>query len=345
MLSAVQFEKLLNAIYKTYSVSNNVEITFEGEPQSLLNDELLSTLNRNNVCRVSFGLQTFDTRLRDLLGRTDTINDITNLFELLSKYSFKEINIDYLYNLPNTDVKFIEKEFSLIKSLNPSSIDCHPLKYISCSGSLLQNIVDNDMTLPSSELRIDMFNYIRDYLISNNYKEQYADQYSIYPKSETNQYMRNLYGLDGGEYLGVGPGSRSHIGDFGFTKVQNLDIYFSEIAQESYAIQRITTAPLVDNYITCFPKRNDSLFFSDIEKSESSSFFLKQLDMLCQEGYVIKNKQFYSLTSLGLSWYQNLQEFLLSPLQRSKHLENVTARKQKFEKFGNYFENLGEVLC
>jgi oxygen-independent coproporphyrinogen III oxidase len=344
MLSAVQFETLLKTIYKSYSVSDKVEITFEGEPQSLLNKELLSSLYNNNVSRVSFGLQTFDTKLRDLLGRSDSINDISNLFDMLSQYSFKEINIDYLYNLPNTDVEFIESEFKLIKAFNPSSIDCHPLKYISCSGHLLQNIVDSKMSLPTSELRIDMFNYIRNYLLSNNFQEQFADQYSIYSKTETNQYMCNLYGLDGGEYLGIGPGSRSHFGDYGFTNVQNLDNYFSILSSGNYPIQRITYAPMVDNYITCFPKRNDNLLVSDIQKSESSVFFLNQLDMLSEEGYVVKNDKSFSLISLGISWYQNLQEILLSPLQRLKHLENVTTRTKKFEKFGNYFENLGEVL-
>lgn len=345
MLKGNQFEELLKAIYKNYSIASNVEITFEGEPQSLNSIDLLTALKNNGVDRVSFGLQTFHKEIRNLLGRTDSISDIKELFFTLDKYDFKEINVDYLYNLPNTNVEFIENEFKLLKEFNPTSIDCHPLKYISCSGFLLQNIVDKRMSLPDSNLRIDMFSYIRQYLLNNSYKEQFADQYSVYDISETNQYMRNLYGLDGGEYLGVGPGSRSHFGDIGFTKTQNLDNYFSIISQNNFPVERITTASLIDNYITCFPKRNDKLFISDIMKSQHSAYFIKELSNLKENGYIDFANDYFTLTPLGLSWYQNLQEILLSPIQRNKHLENVETRKQKFEKYGNYFERIGSVLC
>jgi oxygen-independent coproporphyrinogen-3 oxidase len=345
MLNSKQLEKILYAVYENFTVSPNVEITFEGEPQSLSNTDLLSSLKNNGVERVSFGLQTFNSELRAILGRTDTIKDVENLFSILSSYSFKEINIDYLYNLPDTNVSFLEEEFLLIKNLNPTSIDCHPLKYISCSGFMLQNIVSKRMSIPDSTLRIEMFNFIRQYLLNNRFKEQFVDQYSIYEKSETNQYMRNLYGLDGGEYLGIGPGSRSHYGNIGFTKNQNIDSYISTIQGDNFPIERITNASLIDNYITCFPKRNDKLFLTEINNSSNSKYFITQLQKLNNGGYIAFEENYYTLTSLGLSWYQNLQEILLSPTQRNNHLESVEHRRKKIDKHGSYFENLGAVLC
>jgi len=345
MLSSKQFEDILTAVHDNYSVSKKVEITFEGEAQTLSDENLLAILKTNGVERISFGLQTFNSEIRGILGRTDTIEDVDHVFEILSKYDFKEINVDYLYNLPNTDISFLKEELHLIRDRNPTSIDCHPLKYTSCSGSMLQNIVNRKMSIPDSRLRIDMFNYIRESLLSYGFKEQFVDQYSLYDNTESNKYMRHLYGLDGGEYLGIGPGSRSHYGNMGYTKIQNIDNYISAVQHKKLPIERITLATLIDNYITCFPKRNDKLFLTDVSKSSNSHYFNKQLQGLVFDGYLKFEVDHYILTSKGRNWYQNLQEILLSPSQRVKHMESAEIRQKKIQNYGSYFDNLGKILC
>jgi len=344
MLSPKQFELLLSALLFTFKTTANFEITFEGEPSSLNNTSLLSSLKDNKVDRISFGLQTLDLSMRKLLGRTDTVNEIFQLFEKVAKYNFKEVNIDYMYNLPNTSIGFIEKDLDLIKSLGPTSIDCHPLKYISCSKHMLSEIVLGDHSIPNSTQRIAMFNYIRQWHLSNGYQEQFVDQYSIYKVETTNKYMQNLYGLNGGEYIGIGPGSRSHLGNYGISKISNLDSYMKCISLGKTPIEKIVYAPMIDNFIACFPKRNDSLSLKVIEDSESKAYYAGVLKEMLHDGYIDVIDDKYILTSFGLNWYQNLQEILLSPIQRRKHRESTLKRIEKFKNFGNYFDELGVIL-
>jgi coproporphyrinogen III oxidase-like Fe-S oxidoreductase len=344
MLSPSQFEFILSTIKSSYSVCENAEITFEGEPSSLKDIELLSCLKINGVKRISFGLQTFNLELRELLGRTDTIEEIDELFSILSKHNFKEVNVDYLYSLPSTTPDFIYHELERLILLGPTSIDFHPLKYISCSKYMLQNVIDKKYLVPDAGMRIEMYNVIRGWNLKNGYKEQFVDQYSIYENTETNKYMRHLYGLDGGEYLGIGPGARSHIGNIGFTKIQNIDNYISLLTEYKSPIEKSVIAPLIDNFITCFPKRNDSLSVSVIEQSSDPGFYLKSFQTFQEAGYVELSDFNYKLTDLGLNWYQNLQEILLSPTQRIRHQENIRERILKFSNYGNYFDNIGEIL-
>ncbi|MDB5006272.1 MAG: hypothetical protein JWP45_665 [Mucilaginibacter sp.] len=344
MLSPLQFELILSAIKSVYTVSDNVEITFEGEPASLNNRDLLSCLKSNGVRRISFGLQTFNSELRNLLGRTDTIDEISELFNKLTAYNFKEVNVDYLYNLPNTNTDFILCELNQLIQFKPSSIDFHPLKYISCSKQMLRNIVEKCFSIPNAVTRLEMFNGIRKWIMSKGFVEQFVDQYSIYKNSETNQYMRNLYGLDGGEYLGIGPGSRSHFGNVGFSKLQSIDNYIASLSQQISPIEKSVSAPLIDNYVTCFPKRNDSLSIETLKLTSDPTYYFGKLRELEEQNYVEVIESGYVLTSLGLSWYQNLQEVLLSPGQRIKHRESIPDRISKFAQFNNYFENIGEFL-
>jgi len=344
MLNYRQFEKILTELKKILNLNHDIEITFEGEPNSLNNYDLLKSLKENNVQRVSFGLQTFDEKIREFLGRTDKIAEIYELREKLQKLQFKEVNVDYLYNLPGTDIEFIKKDLTKLKKFSPDSIDFHPLKYISCSKFMLREIVNNQIVVPSSKLRIQMFKTIRSWCFDNNYNEQFADQYSRFGLDNSNKYMKHLYGLEGGEYIGLGPGARSHYGDYGFSNIQNLHDYISQTKSGLKPIDRITHAPLNDNYITCFPKRNDKLFQADINKTSNPPYFNQKINYLILLDYVVKKEGAFSLTKEGLNWYQNIQEDLLSENQKTNHIESILKRKTKLEEFNGYFDTLGGVL-
>ena len=344
MLSPLQFETVLQAIRTIFSVAADTEITFEGEAGSLKNLDLLHALAANGVSRISFGVQTFDQPLRDLLGRTDSLADLHTLSELLQALKFKEINVDYIYNLPHMNIRELEADIDQLKALNPTSIDCHPLKYISCSSFMLQQMVDQHLTVPTAELRIEMFSLLRNWMFSNGFQEQFVDQYSKQELRGTSIYMQHLYGLHGGEYIGFGPGARSHYGDHGYSNVQGIDNYVKLVSEGSQPVEKIVRASLADNYVTCFPKRNSLLRHSAIASTGSPEHFYRRLNQLTALGYVREIQPGYELTASGLAWYQNLQEYLLSADQYDRHQQTAGNRITKLSKFGDYFRNLNNEL-
>ena len=143
---------------------------------------------------------------------------------------------------------------------------------------------------------------------------------------------------------GFGPGSRSHYSDLGYSKNQDIQAYLEKIKNNMIPVDRWTFAPLIDNYITCFPKRNDMLTLTDIEKS-SDPIYLNGLIMeLHKGGYISEKDNGFILTSYGINWYQNLQEVLLSKNQRDSHLESVTERAKKLTDFDSFFNSVGTIL-
>ena len=106
---------------------------------------------------------------------------------------------------------------------------------------------------------------------------------------------------------------------------------------------KVVYAPMSDNYITCFPKRNDILLKSDVETAVSSAYLSQRLSMLCSMHFVEMDERGYQMTPLGLRWYQNLQEDLLSVDQRALHLETLAERKAKLDAFDGYYARLGRV--
>jgi oxygen-independent coproporphyrinogen-3 oxidase len=342
LLSGRQFEVIWNAIALACRFDSSIETTFEGEPVSLLNDELRATLRANGVTRVSFGLQTFDARLRALLGRTDSADDLWKVRSALERSGFEEINVDYLYALPGTTAEFVERELRTLRDFAPTSIDCHPLKYASCAPRMLQQIVDEGLRVPTAELRADMFEMLKATLEADGFAAQFADQYSLAERTKTNRYMRFLYGLDGGEYVGLGPGARSHYGDYGIQNEPGVGQYLRAVASGERPIGKKVFAPHSDNYVTCFPKRADSLSTESVSIAFSADQFVERLANLTVGGYLSREEGGYRMTRMGLRWYQRVQEELLSESQRQRHRESARVRSLRFVRWQDHFHELLE---
>lgn len=340
LLNGIQVADIINTIFKYYSISSEIEISIEGEAHSFNNIHFLKSLKGSNINRISFGLQTMDQNMRTFLGRTDSLTDVFSLKKKLDKIGFDDVNVDYLYNLPGTDTHFIEKDIRMVLDLGFDSIDCHPLKYISCSSNMLTDIVKLNLTLPDMNERISMFWIMRN-MILEQMNEQFVDQYTKTDVNLTNLYIRHLNGLDGGQYAGFGPGSRSHYGDYGLMNARTNHEYFNGVSEYGNAVEMMCHSTQIDNYITRLPKRNDFIDTATVNKSVYAEHFIRILNDLSNLEYLkIKDNKF-SLTELGLSWYQNLQEVLLVPSQLERHIESTNIRAEKLKKYNDFFDTIG----
>lgn len=345
VLSAKQISELLSSCARVFGYEENVEITFEAEARSLLDSSKITALADGGVRRVSYGVQTFDESLRRLLGREDSVRDLFQLRELLARAEIADINVDYMYNLPGTTLKTVEQDLRLLDKLGPTSVDCHPLKYASCAHAVLCAIVDRHLSIPSSAERVATFKLIQQWMIERGYQAQFSDQYR---KNEfgvdNNIYMQRLYGMRGGEYIGVGPGARSHFGDVGYSNVEDFNYYIESLAEGRVPVIRTVRAPMHDNYVTCFPKRGDTLTDEAVAESQYSTYYRDKLKELAEDGLIRRMQNCYILTEEGLPWYQNLQEELLSPPQRGYHMRSTMARAEKLLRYGDYFKAAGSIL-
>lgn len=344
VMSETQIFRLITEFKKIVKTTDDFEITFEGEAQTLKKKEKLEMLKSIGVSRISFGVQTFDNTVRTLLGRTDTLDDVYELLASAANIGIEDINIDYMYNLPGTTLDFIEKDLEIVDRIAVTSIDCHPLKYISCSSGLLKRIKDQNLSIPDASLRIAMFSLINKRLIAQKFEMQFADQYSKLNRPGNNIYMQHLYGLRGGEYIGIGAGARGHIYNCGYSNFVDIEKYLHNSKNMLPLYEKVVDASMIDNYIACFPKRNDVLKNTEIDQSKNSSYYYQKLNTL-KENKLLKNSTVgWMLTDKGMEWYQNIQEFLLSPRQHTLHLETIISREEKLKTFDGYFSNAGMIL-
>lgn len=127
LLSPAQLEKILNSIYKNFSVAENAEVTMEMNPATMTL-ETVRAYRRLGVNRASFGAQTFDDRELKRLGRRHTADDVRTTIDLLRRANFENVSFDLIAGLPRQTLRDWERNLNEALKLKPEHLSLYLLE-------------------------------------------------------------------------------------------------------------------------------------------------------------------------------------------------------------------------
>ena len=155
LLSAKQLEKILESIYKKFSIDEKIEFTLEMNPATV-SLEKLQDFKSLGVNRASFGVQTFDDRALKILARGHDSLDARKTFILLRKAKFENVSFDLIGGLPNQSLKDWEKNLDEALNLNPEHLSLYLLE-IHEGTPLAEQIRSQRQPLPDEDLAGEMY--------------------------------------------------------------------------------------------------------------------------------------------------------------------------------------------
>ena len=212
---------ILTAIRRSFDVSNDAEITFEANPDSV-SDKLLRRLRGEGFNRVSLGIQCDDDEILKKIGRPHNYAQAVTAVQRIRKAGFKNLSLDLIYGLPGQTLYAWEQTLQHVLTLAPEHISCYGLKVE--EGTPLYDYKDY-CKLPDDDTQADMYLAAVEILKQRGYK-----QYEISNFCRKGQYSRhNMKYWSGGEYLGFGPAASSDFAGKRFTTVRDLRGYISGI--------------------------------------------------------------------------------------------------------------------
>lgn len=118
-LSPENAGRLLYTIQRCLPLANDYELTFEGRVHDLV-PEKMDVWFRNGVNRMSLGVQSFDTKVRQAVGRIDDGETVFSHLQELLSYSQCAVVIDLMYGLPYQTMDVWHKD---VETLVESGID------------------------------------------------------------------------------------------------------------------------------------------------------------------------------------------------------------------------------
>ena len=126
--SALSVEEL-NKLFEIVNLLNKdalEEFTIECNIESLTNEKLI-LFKKNNVSRLSIGIQTFNEKYLRLLNRHHTKEEVYEKINMAKLIGFDNINIDLMYALPCETAEELESDVDEFLKLNVNHISCYSL--------------------------------------------------------------------------------------------------------------------------------------------------------------------------------------------------------------------------
>ena len=124
-MSEIDNEKIFNAINKKFQVSEKAEVTMECNPDDI-NILNIRGWKKNNVNRISLGVQSFfDSDLR-LMNRSHDSITATNAIELIKEH-FGNFSVDLIYGIPESSIYRWKKNIEIVLKYDVPHISTYVL--------------------------------------------------------------------------------------------------------------------------------------------------------------------------------------------------------------------------
>ena len=321
ILDVGHFEKIFRTIRDGFNMDACEVISIEGDPLTLQEGNKLKELKGMGMTRCSFGMQTFNERLRKKLGILSSTRDVYKAVDTIRKADVEEFACDMLYNLPDQNVNEIRYNIDRVCEMKPEGIDFYDLNLL--PNTLLQKRIDKGAfrLKPSNRSEIDQYRAGLEVFRENNYEQIRSVVFRPVgapppsPAGVLNRYHEDI--------LAIGPSARTTLysGGANYRNACTLEEYISSLESGRLPIEAgnfMTPEVAEERDLILFP------YYLNISKNEINYMrFKDRIDDMVESGYIEEVDGCLQLTELGRLWPGNVQYYFHSEVEKAR-IANTT---------------------
>ena len=299
LLSEKEIFSILEKLYKLYTISREVEITFECNPDDLTDDKL-KELKRLEINRLSIGLQSFNEEELIWMHRAHNAKQSESCVKRAQDRGFENITIDLIYGSKFSNLSNWKKTLDKVIDLKVPHISSYNLTIeektkLGHDFKIKKEVAIDDEK--SSELFLEMIdrlekNHFIHYEISNFGKEGFFSKHN-------SNYWKGIH------YLGLGPSAHSFDGASRQWNVSNNNVYIKHISEKSndyFEKEILTEKERFNEYVLTSLRTIWGIDLNYLKTNFNSdivnNFMLQIQEYIKQETVVVKNTT-YTLTEKG----------------------------------------------
>lgn len=200
LMSAATMDQLLTQLRMLLPLDALAEITVEANPGTV-EAERFAAYRASGVNRLSLGIQSFDDRMLNRIGRIHDGEEAARAIEVASKH-FERVNLDLMYALPEQTLAMALADLERALDFAPEHLSCYHL-------TLEPNtpFAHSPPPLPDEDSAADMQEAIEARLAAAGYQHYETSAFArLHGHSR-----HNLNYWSFGDYLGIGPGAHSKL--------------------------------------------------------------------------------------------------------------------------------------
>jgi oxygen-independent coproporphyrinogen III oxidase len=127
LLSSTQLEHLCRLINQA-GLSKRCEWTLEVAPSEITREKL-DVLADGGVNRISLGVQTFDPKMMESLGRRHTVEKTLSAYALIREIEAFRVNLDLIFGAPGQTIEMWEADLKCAVELQPDHLSTYCLTF------------------------------------------------------------------------------------------------------------------------------------------------------------------------------------------------------------------------
>ena len=310
LLKLNDLKLIIDALYNNYNIAENIEFTFECNPDDLTQHKL-KELKEVGVNRLSIGTQSFFDEDLQFFNRAHNSKQAEESILMSQDLGFENITIDLIYNTPTLTMQKWEQNLAKVNLLNVPHLSAYTLT-VEPNTALHHQVKTNQTALPTDEEAIAQFKLLMEKTKSFGLTQYEVSNFGA--KGFYSQHNSNYW--KGEEYLGFGPSAHSYFkvsplkrgvggvfsrgwnisNNIKYIKALNEEgVYFEEeiidekTAYNEYVLTRLRTIWGVDKN---FIKENFNI--------EINRHFNKELEQYSKSSYLQTEKNKITLTQEGV---------------------------------------------
>lgn len=313
VLNEYQIQLLMDAVFSSFDVDNNAEISMEMNPGSLgkgyEESERLLGYRKAGINRVSIGLQSVHQKELQILGRIHTWEQFVQSYHCARNAGFSNINIDLMSALPEQTEELWEESLRKTADLKPEHISAYSLIVEEGTPFYERYTGKGAVLLPDEETERMMYERTKQILEEYGYYRYEISNYAQKGK----ECRHNIGYWTGEEYLGLGLGASSYYKGMRFCSTSDMKRYMqADFLKDSGAVYE-------EKHIVTYKEAIEEFMFLGLRmmKGVSAEEFQKRFGRTIEETYgkildmfitmnlmeksQEKNGIYYRLTENGIS--------------------------------------------
>ncbi|MDC0249374.1 radical SAM family heme chaperone HemW [Flavobacteriales bacterium] len=298
MLNKKELKRILNTIYANFTVTKDIEITLECNPDDLNRNKLVD-LKTAGINRLSIGVQSFNDTDLEFMNRSHNSKEALYCINLAKKVGFENITIDLIYGLPNQNNEKWKKNLKQILTLDINHFSAYALTIE--PKTILKHLIDTKKITPlEDEIIIEHFNTLVEFSYNNSFIHYEISSFGKegFFSNHNSGYWKNQH------YIGIGPSAHSFNGDSRQWNISSNKQYIKKITGDNscFEIEKLNNEQLYNEYIFTSLRTVWGIKLDYIKTQfgqDAQQYFKRQIQNWIDQEKIKQEKNQFTLTKQG----------------------------------------------
>jgi oxygen-independent coproporphyrinogen III oxidase len=182
-LDVRSMETFFSVIIDQLDRRQTIEFTFESDPASITREKI-DLLRGRGVNRMSIGVQSFSDEINRINERAHTRKQSLDAIDVVRRAGIGNLNLDIICGLTGEDFAAFRETIELIQKIRPEHLTMYLFSFRPQTVAFSKTQTGKLPLPPAEPLRVAMYRYARDQLLTAGYSQTTPNCFVINPEFE-----------------------------------------------------------------------------------------------------------------------------------------------------------------